>query len=151
MWTCKLTNFFTENMDDDNMPFTTLINSEAPERPCINGGSYNVTELSLKGQTDLCYKNGFNQVSIYCQDPVMIKFLRECSNEVRDSGNSSLGTNFSCPQKVHEKKILQPDLESRQSPLFMKVGQPATAAKNVGLILEHWPFLFKKALPIQGI
>jgi len=74
-----------ENMDDDNLPFTTLINAEVPSKPCINGGSYNVTELSLKGKTELCDKNGFNQVSIYCQDPEMIKFLKDCTNEVRDS------------------------------------------------------------------
>ena len=57
-----------------------------PTKPCTNGGNYNVTELSLKGQTELCNKNGFNQVSIRCRDDVMIQFLRECSNEVKDSG-----------------------------------------------------------------
>ena len=40
----------------------------------------------MKGKTELCDKNGFNQVSIYCQDPEMIKFLKDCTNEVRDSG-----------------------------------------------------------------
>jgi len=74
-----------ENMDDDNLPFTTLINAEVPTKPCTNGGNYNVTELSLKGQTELCNRNGFNQVSIRCRDDVMIQFLRECSNEVKDS------------------------------------------------------------------
>ena len=63
-----------------------ISDAEVPSKPCTNGGSYNVTELSLKGKTELCEKNGFNQVSIYCQDPVMIKFLRDCTNEVRDSG-----------------------------------------------------------------
>ena len=57
-----------------------------PTKPCTNGGNYNVTELSLKGQTELCNRNGFNQVSIRCRDDVMIQFLRECSNEVKDSG-----------------------------------------------------------------
>ena len=63
-----------------------ISDAEVPSKPCINGGSYNVTELSLKGKTELCDKNGFNQVSIYCQDPEMIKFLKDCTNEVRDSG-----------------------------------------------------------------
>lgn len=61
-----------------------------PTKPCTNGGNYNVTELSLKGQTELCNRNGFNQVSIRCRDDVMIQFLRECSNEVKDSGNEKL-------------------------------------------------------------
>ena len=66
--------------------FIFISDAEVPSKPCINGGSYNVTELSLKGKTELCDKNGFNQVSIYCQDPEMIKFLKDCTNEVRDSG-----------------------------------------------------------------
>ena len=70
--------------------FYAFSDAEVPSKPCINGGSYNVTELSLKGQTDLCNKNGFNQVSIYCHDPVMIKFLRECSNKIQDSGKDEL-------------------------------------------------------------
>ena len=70
--------------------FYAFSDAEVPSKPCINGGSYNVTELSLKGQTDLCNKNGFNQVSIYCHDPVMIKFLRECSNKIQDSGKVEL-------------------------------------------------------------
>ena len=65
-----------------------LSDAEVPTKPCTNGGNYNVTELSLKGQTELCNRNGFNQVSIRCQDDVMIQFLRECSNEVKDSGNT---------------------------------------------------------------
>ena len=67
-----------------------LSDAEVPTKPCTNGGNYNVTELSLKGQTELCNRNGFNQVSIRCQDDVMIQFLRECSNEVKDSGNNIL-------------------------------------------------------------
>ena len=67
--------------------------AEVPTKPCINGGNYNVTELSLKGDSDLCSKNGFNQVSIRCQEPELIQFLRECSNELRDSGKLNENNN----------------------------------------------------------
>ena len=68
--------------------FITISDAEVPNRPCINGGNYNVTELSLKGKSDLCSKNGFNQISIYCQEPELVQFLRDCSEELSESGKS---------------------------------------------------------------
>ena len=66
--------------------FACFSDAEVPTKPCINGGNYNVTELSLKGNSDLCSKNGFNQISIRCQEEHLVQFLRECSNELSDSG-----------------------------------------------------------------
>ena len=58
--------------------FTTLLKENLGNQECNLLGVHNVTSLSLKSQTNLCDKHGFNRLEIQCSSPEQVQFIHEC-------------------------------------------------------------------------
>lgn len=61
-----------------------IAGAEIPIRSCTAGGHHNVTELSLKGNSDTCGSpGGFQEVFISCSEVEKIEFIRNCDGEMQ--------------------------------------------------------------------
>jgi len=70
-------------MQDNKLPFVTLLRPDPPARPCTANGYHNVTTLEIKGSKEFCEEGStrFNEVNIRCESPESMQFLQHCDTE----------------------------------------------------------------------
>lgn len=81
-------------MNQDQLPFTSLLRASMEYRPCTAGGHHNVTSLNLKGDRDPCSKTGFREVIIRCNGDEVVEFIRDCDEN--DKPKEGARADFYC-------------------------------------------------------